>query len=339
MRLRIVAVVATVVLLVPSTPVGGAVFRALVFTRTTGFRHPSIADGVAALQAIAAERGFEITHTEDPAAFSDAGLGGYDVVVFLLTSGDVLDPTQESALRRFVRSGDGFVGVHSASDTERGWPWYGELVGAYTVGHPDVQPGVVRVTDRRHPSTDPLPTRWIRTDEWYDLDRNPRRTAHVLARLSESSYQGGRMGSDHPIAWCHGFEGGRSWYTAMGHTGESYAEPSFRDHLWGGLAWAAGVRNGNCSVRTDPEVVSIRFDPAAGRLDGAVFADRRSCRARRSILVERARPGPDPVVARGRTDGTGRWARRFGARSGRLRAVASGDASCPTLRSGTITTG
>jgi type 1 glutamine amidotransferase len=330
---------AAVVLLIPSAPAGGAGFRALVFTRTTGFRHSSIADGVAAVQAIAAGRGFDVTHTEDPAVFSDASLGGYQVVVFLLTSGDILDPAQRSALRRFVRSGGGFVGVHSASDTERGWPWYGELVGAYTVGHPDIQNGVVRVTDRRHPSTDPLPRRWTRTDEWYDLDRNPRHTAHVLATLSEASYRGGRMGSDHPIAWCHRFDGGRSWYTAMGHTEESYAEPSFRSHLGGGLAWAAGTRSGNCSARTDPEVLSIRFDPEAGRLGGALFADRGSCRARRPILVELVRPGPDRVVARDRTDASGRWAQRFGPRQGRLRAVTGPARSCPTLRSGIIAIG
>jgi hypothetical protein len=198
---------------------------------------------------------------------------------------------------------------------------------------------VVRTSTREHPSTAEVPRRWVRTDEWYDLDRNPRPSAHVLATLSEASYQGGSMGSDHPIAWCHRFEGGRSWYTAMGHTDESYAEPDFRTFLWGGLAWAAGVRPGNCSARADPEIVSIRHDAEEGRLEGAVFADRRMCRIRRSILVERVRPGADRVVARDRTDRSGGWARRFGERPGRFRAVASAQGPCRTLRSGTITTG
>jgi type 1 glutamine amidotransferase len=333
---RILAVLVPVVVIVSGAPAEGAGLRALVYTRTSGFRHTSIDEAVAALQSIATERGIEAVHTEDPAAFSDAELGSYDVVVFLLTSGDVLAPGEQEALQRFVRSGGGFLGVHSASDTERDWPWYGRLVGAYSIGHPAVQPGVVRVTDRRHPSTAVVPARWARTDEWYDFDRNPRQNVHVLAGLSEASYQGGRMGSDHPIAWCHRFEGGRSWYTAMGHTEESYAEPDFRALLGGGLAWATGMRPGNCSPRTDLEVVTIRFDPQAGNLDGSVFTDRRSCLARRPIVVTRVRPGPDPVVARDRTDQSGAWSRPFAGRVGSFRAVARADGSCGALRSGTI---
>jgi cytochrome c len=322
---------------VPAGPSVGTTpgYRALVFTKTAGFRHDSITGAVAALQALASERGIEVTHTEDAAAFTDPGLSGYQVVVFLLTTGDVLSPAEESGLQAYVRQGGGFVGIHSASDTEHGWPWYGDLVGAFFVSHSTIQPGMVRVADRRHASTRDLPSVLTRTDEWYDFDRNPRDVVHVLASVSERSYQGGRMGSDHPVSWCHRFQGGRSWYTAMGHTEGTYAEAAFLDHLAGGLDWAAGAVPGNCSPRTDAEVLTIQFDQGAVR--GRLFADRRVCRARRPIEVVRVRPGPDALLGRARTDRDGSWRRGgFLDVAGRLRARAEAVAGCRPLRSGPI---
>jgi cytochrome c len=321
-----------------SAPAGAQAFRALVFTKTSAFRHPSIDEGMAALQAVAAERGFEVVHTEDAAAFTDANLAGFDVVVFLLTTGDVLDSGQEAALERFIRSGGGFAGVHAAADTEHGWPWYGDLLGARFVTHPAPQAAVVRVEDRRHGSTGHLPETWVWFDEWYEFDRNPRRQAHVLATVAEASYDGGSMGSDHPVAWCHRFEGGRSWYTALGHPEESYADPSFRAHLVGGLAWAAGAAPGNCSPRSDREVLSI--DAGSGVLSGEVFADRRACRRGRAIHILRVRPGPDRIVARATSNGRGQWRRRgFEGSTATFRAVAPADGTCRKLWSGAVTAG
>jgi len=215
--------------------------RVLVFSRTTGFRHDAIPVAVAAVERLGAESGFAVDATEDPAAFDDAQLAPYAAVVFLLTTGDVLDPAGRAAFQRYVEAGHGYAGVHSATDTEYGWAWYGGLVGAYFAGHPAVQPAVVRVEDAAHPSTAALPDPWARTDEWYDFRTNPRGAVHVLLTLEEASYRGGGMGADHPLAWYHAYDGGRAWYTAMGHTPESYQDPAFLAHLLGGIEWAAGM--------------------------------------------------------------------------------------------------
>jgi type 1 glutamine amidotransferase len=221
----------------------------LVFSRTAGFRHDSIPDAVASIGALGATHGFAIDATEDPATFEDARLVSYRAVVFLLTTGDVLDDQQQAAFERYLRAGNGFVGVHSASDTEYDWPWYGGLVGAYFRGHPAVQPGTIVVEDRTHPSTAGLPESWLRTDEWYDFRTNPRSQVRVLAGLDEASYDGGTMGEDHPIAWYHAYGGGRAWYTAGGHTRESYAEPLFLEHILGGIRYAAGLAPGPMADR------------------------------------------------------------------------------------------
>jgi type 1 glutamine amidotransferase len=221
-------------------------FTVLVFSKTTGFRHDSIPQGIALVEALGAEHGFAVEATEDEARFTDAALARYRVVVFLSTTGTVLDPEQKAAFVRYVEGGGGFVGIHSASDTEYDWPWYGELVGAWFQSHPAIQAATVRIEDPDHDSTRELPQAWHRTDEWYNFRSNPRGRVHVLATLDEASYAGGAMGADHPIAWCHRVGRGRSWYTAMGHTAESYAEPLFRLHVWGGIASSAGLARDGC---------------------------------------------------------------------------------------------
>ncbi len=235
----------------------------LVFTRTTGFRHDSIPDAIAAVRRIASENGLAVDATEDPSAFTDANLAPYRAVLFLLTTGDVLDDEQQDAFERWIRAGGGWVGVHSASDTEYDWPFYGDLVGAYFAGHPEIQPAALRVEDRVHPATAALPEVWPRTDEWYNFRANPRPSVHVLATLDESTYSGGSMGADHPIAWCHEIAGGRAFYTAGGHTRESYAEPLFLAHLTGGILWAAGLEPGYCGnlERQAPRLLVPRRPP------------------------------------------------------------------------------
>lgn len=222
--------------------------RVLVFSKTTGYRHTSIPDGIAAIHALGAEHGFEVEATEDAGVFTDDALASFAAVVFLNTTQDVLDAAQQAAFERYIRAGGGFAGVHAAADTEYDWPWYGGLVGAYFEHHPEIQAATVRVEDPAHPSTDGLPVEWVRTDEWYDFRSSPRGRVRVLATLDEASYEGGRMGEDHPIAWCHAYDGGRAWYTAMGHTAESYAEPLFRRHLLGGIRYAAGLAEGDCTA-------------------------------------------------------------------------------------------
>jgi glucose/arabinose dehydrogenase/type 1 glutamine amidotransferase len=219
-----------------------AAFDVLVFSRTAGFRHDSIDEGLAAIQALGAANDFTVSHTEIPGDFTANNLAQYEAVVFLNTTGDVLNSTQQTAFQNYVRAGGGYVGVHSAADTEHGWAWYGQLVGAYFASHPAIQQATIKVADHTHGSTAHLPDRWVRTDEWYNYTVNPRGNVHVLMTLDETTYSpgSGAQGHDHPISWYKYFEGGRSWYTGLGHRAQTYAEPLFRDHLLGGILFAAG---------------------------------------------------------------------------------------------------
>jgi type 1 glutamine amidotransferase len=215
----------------------------LVFSETAGFRHDSIPDGIKALTSLGAQHGFGVDATEDPRAFTDANLAAYRALVFLSTTGNILDDEQRTAFQHYIEAGHGYMGVHSASDTGYDWPWYGGLVGTYFADHPDIQPAVLHVEVAAHPSTAGLPSSWSRTDEWYDFRTNPRDIPdiHVLITLDESSYSGGRMGVDHPWSWYHAYDGGRAWYTAGGHAAETYSEDLFLRHLLGGIQYAGAL--------------------------------------------------------------------------------------------------
>jgi type 1 glutamine amidotransferase len=222
----------------------------LVFSKTAGFRHDSIPDGVTAVKQLGETGGFTVDATEDASAFTPSNLRRYDAVVFLSTTGDILDNTQQRAFEDYIRRGGGYVGIHAAADTEYDWPFYGGLAGAYFQSHPAVQLATVVVEDRAHPATSGLARTWNRTDEWYNYRSNPRDRAHVLASLDESSYTGGTMAGDHPIAWCQNYRGGRAFYTGGGHTKESYADPVFRRHLVGGILYAVGEIQADCRPET-----------------------------------------------------------------------------------------
>jgi type 1 glutamine amidotransferase len=222
--------------------------RILIFSKTAGYRHDSIPAGIAAIRSLGSANGFSVSATEDSTTFTRKRLRRLDAVVFLNTTGDVLAPRQQSAFRSYIRRRGGWVGIHSAADTEYDWPFYGGLLGAYLQAHPAIQPASIDVSDRSHPSTRRVPARWTRMDEWYNYAADPRGRVHVLATLDESTYSGGSMGADHPIAWCHPYRGGRAWYTGGGHTIPSYSEPAFRRHLLGGILWAAGLAKGDCRV-------------------------------------------------------------------------------------------
>ena len=149
-------------------------YKVLVFSKTASFRHGSIPDGVAAINILGSLNNFLVDATEDASVFNDARLSDYRAVVFLSTTGDVLDDAQQAAFEHYIRAGNGYAGIHSATDTEYGWPWYGDLVGAYFSGHPAVQMAAIRLEDRAHVSTAALPDPWVRVDEWYDFRANPR---------------------------------------------------------------------------------------------------------------------------------------------------------------------
>jgi type 1 glutamine amidotransferase len=238
--------------------------RVLVFSKTAGFRHDSIPDGIATIKQLGAANGFTVDATEDAGAFTGANLRRYDAVVFMSTTGDVLDDTQQAAFEGYIRHGGAYVGVHSAADTEYDWAFYGGLAGAYFQNHPAIQPARVTVEDRGNPSTSHLAETWNRTDEWYNYRSNPRERAHVLTSLDETSYTGGTMNGDHPIAWCQNYQGGRAFYTGGGHTKESYTDPAFRQHLLGGIRWAIGDAQADCRPENGYRPL---FDGTAASLD------------------------------------------------------------------------
>ncbi|MFG2037606.1 ThuA domain-containing protein [Dactylosporangium sp. NPDC048998] len=227
-----------------------APYDVLVFSKTAGFRHDSIPAGIQATRDLGAANNFTVTATEDAAAFTTANLAQYEAVVFLSTTGDVLNDAQQTAFESYIRAGGGYVGVHAAADTEYGWPFYGQLVGAWFASHPAIQQVNSKTEDRANPATSHLPQTWTRTDELYNYQSNPRATAHVLATLDESSYSGGTMGADHPITWCKTIDAGRSFYTGFGHTQESYADANFRTELLGGIRYAARRAQADCRPET-----------------------------------------------------------------------------------------
>ena len=211
----------------------------LIFYKTNGFYHTSIPAGIRAIQQLGQENNFRVDTTKNAGRFQLDSLRKYKAVLFLSTTADVLNTTQQTAFEQYIRLGRGFVGVHAATDTEYDWPWYNSLVGAYFNGHPKIQQATVRVVDSNHPATSFLPAQWVRTDEWYNF-RSLAPDLRVLATLDETTYSGGTNGSNHPIAWSHAYDGGRAFYTAGGHTDESYQEPLFLRHLLGGITYAIG---------------------------------------------------------------------------------------------------
>jgi uncharacterized protein len=259
-----VAAMMAVVVGPAGTPAAAApLTKVLVFSKTAGFRHDSIPSGIAAIRQLGTANGFSVTATEDANQFTTANLAQYQAVIWLQTTGDVLNDAQQAAFQSYIAAGGGYVGVHSAADTEYDWPFYGSLMGAYFMSHPAIQQAQVRIEDRTNPSTAHLPATWTRTDEWYNYRTNPRANVHVLANLNEATYTGGAMGGDHPITWCQNIGGGRSWYTGLGHTAESYSDPLFTRMLLGGIQIAAGSVTADCRPTGGTVTDLARGRPAA----------------------------------------------------------------------------
>lgn len=220
----------------------------LVFSKTAGYRHDCIEAGKLAMLKLGAEHGYAVDTTENASVFTAANLKKYKVVVFLCTTGTVLDTLQKEAFKKYIQAGGGFVGIHSATDTEYGWAWYGKLVGAYFKNHPSNSPlvGVLKIEDKNNPSTHELPPSFSRNDEWYNFKYvNP--DDHMLLTIDQTTYNSTQteknvIGDDkkHPVSWCHNYDGGRAFYTSMGHLKSAYEEPLFLNHVWGGIQYASG---------------------------------------------------------------------------------------------------
>lgn len=213
--------------------------RVLIFSKTAGFHHKSIAPGIVAIQALGKQNGFDTDTTTDAGKFTYANLKKYAAVIFLNTTGNVLDDVQQAEFQKYIRSGKGFVGVHAATDTEFDWPWYGQLAGAYFSDHPKVQQATLQLVEPANGFTKHLPAQWIKTDEWYNFKWISEKL-HVVLTVDESSYTGGKNGAKHPISWYQEFDGGRAFITVLGHTDKSYTDPLFLQHLLAGIKYAAG---------------------------------------------------------------------------------------------------
>jgi uncharacterized protein len=216
--------------------------KVLIFSKTNGYRHAAIPAGIAAIKKLGEANGFTVDVTEDSTWFRKKILKKYAALIFLSPTGKVFGPEEETALQEYIHHGGGFVGIHAATDCEYNWQWYGDLVGGYFKSHPKQQQAKVIMVDRNHPSTKDLPDTWERFDEWYNF-KYLTTGLTVLLKLDENSYDPGpgKMG-DHPVAWYHAYEGGRAFYTALGHTEESYSDPRFLGHLLGGIQYAIGKK-------------------------------------------------------------------------------------------------
>ena len=223
--------------------------RILVFSKTTGYHHESIATGNDAIQKLGGQNNFDVDTTTNAGMFQEDSLKKYAAVVFLSTTGDLLDYRQEVAFERYIQAGGGFMGIHAATDAEYDWGWYGRMTGAYFLDHPgindsfpNVQEAVLNVVDQENTATKHLPKQWKRTDEYYSFKKISK-DVKVLITIDEKSYHGGKNGDGHPIAWYHDYDGGRAFYTELGHTKESYLDEPYLKHILGGIQYAIGNNN------------------------------------------------------------------------------------------------
>ncbi len=222
-------------------------FKVLLITITNGWRHESVHAGVLAIQQLAVRNNFDVVYFDDPNSFTDKNLEQYQLIIFLTTTGNILDSAQKKVMERFIHSGKGFVGIHSASDTEYDWDWYTKLVGRMFYIHPIIQTAKLKVLDPAFPGLQGLDGK-LWTDEWYQFGPEKVSDLHYVLGVDESTYNpkadwGAKkalgMGQLHPIAWYHNYDGGRSFYTALGHIPAVFSDQAFLNHLYAGILWAA----------------------------------------------------------------------------------------------------
>lgn len=223
-------------------------FNVLLFTKTAGFHHKSIHEGVAGVRALAQRHNFTLEWHEDANRINDKNLEKFDVIVFLNTTGDIFNAEQQKAMEKFIQSGKGFVGIHSAADTEYEWEWYTKMVGRMFKIHPAQQTAMLDVVDSNFPGMGRMPKRLMWTDEWYEYGPEKINDLKYLVAVDEKTFapyakwgdnEGKGMGDFHPISWYHEYDGGRAFYTGLGHIPAIYSDPIFLDHLYGGIYWAA----------------------------------------------------------------------------------------------------
>ncbi|RZK60424.1 MAG: ThuA domain-containing protein [Pedobacter sp.] len=225
-------------------------FNVLLITKTAGWHHESINEGVAAIKKMAEQNYFNVQWHQEGITITAAYLQKFQAVIFLNTTGDIFTPKEQGAIEQFIKSGNGFVGVHSASDTEYEWPWYTRLVGRMFHIHPIIQTAKLRLTNQNFTGLSDFKDGQLWTDEWYEFGPELTKDLNYILAVDETSYnpkvewtekklKGEGMGNFHPIAWYHNYDGGRSFYTALGHMPSDYSNNSFLNHLYAGIYWAA----------------------------------------------------------------------------------------------------
>ena len=223
-------------------------FSVLLYTKTAGWHHESIHEGVTAIRKLGEEHFFTVDWQEDASRFNDKGLENFDAVIFLSTTGDIFNEEQQGALERFIKKGKGFVGIHAAADTEYEWPWYTQLVGRMFRIHPTIQTAKLQIKDSKFPGMQSFKDGQLWTEDWYQYNEEKVTGLNYLMSVDEKTYNpkanwgrvaGDGMGDFHPIAWYHNFYGGRSFYTGLGHMPATWEIKEFMDHLFGGIYWAA----------------------------------------------------------------------------------------------------
>lgn len=244
---KIVKMLLSLLLVVTSFSTFSKQFSVLLFTKTVGWHHKSTNAAVTALQQMADTHHFNLDWQEDANLINDDNLAKFDAIIFLMTTGDILNEKQQLSMQKFIQSGKGFVGIHSAADTEYDWDWYAKMVGRQFVIHPVIQTARLNVINRQFPGLSYLPDSSLMTDEWYEFGPELSPNLQYLLTIDESTYdpvakwenvEGDGMGEFHPVAWYQNYDGGRAFYTALGHMPESYSNRAFLEHIYGGVYWA-----------------------------------------------------------------------------------------------------
>ncbi len=211
-------------------------YSVLVITETKGWVHDSIESGLKLIQNIGNKNNFNVYHSDNSSVITYKNLKEIKTIIFLNTTEEILTDVEQKVMESFIKSGKGFVGVHAAADTEYNWQWYGKLVGAYYRNHPEVMNG--KILTINHKITNHLDSEWEIEDEWYNFDY-VNYDINILLHLDEDSYIGGEHPDYHPITWYHEYDGGRSFYTGLGHTKEVYDDERFIKLLEKGILYAS----------------------------------------------------------------------------------------------------
>ncbi len=213
------------------------VSKVLVFSLTKSYRHKSIKDGIIAIRKLGEANNFEVDTSENVTSFTKENLGKYRTLIFLNPTGsNVFNDEQKQALKDYINGGGGLVGIHAATDFCFEWEWYGKMIGAFFTNHPKVQQAKLISVKPKDKLMKGMPESWLHTDEWYNF-KSFNKDVKVLVKLDETSYQGGNMNNEHPIVWYHQFEGGRVFYTGLGHAPETYVDSLFVKQLLAGIRW------------------------------------------------------------------------------------------------------